>query len=194
MVFNARPPFDVLKVIETGPITNHVNIARNTKGQFAYVTVGGLNQVKAFRTDTFEQASVIPTGVLPHGVWPSGDGARMYVGLENADAVAVIDTLRTRSSQRSALDRRRKVWLRCRRRATGRRDTRSATAWCRRKLGPVDPGWSGRKARDASLAIRPGRRSNSASRGNGLSPKSPTSWRSPMIPEAVAILNCLPDL
>jgi YVTN family beta-propeller protein len=93
MVFNARPPFDVLKVIETGPITNHVNIARNTKGQFAYVTVGGLNQVKAFRTDTFEQASVIPTGVLPHGVWPSGDGARMYVGLENADAVAVIDTL-----------------------------------------------------------------------------------------------------
>ena len=44
-VFNAQPPFDVLKVINTGPITNHVNIARNAKGQFAYVTIGGLNEV-----------------------------------------------------------------------------------------------------------------------------------------------------
>jgi YVTN family beta-propeller protein len=94
MVFNARPPFDVLKVIDTGPITNHVNFARNANGQFAYVTIGGLNEVKVFKTDTFEQAAVIPTGVLPHGLWPSGDGTRMYVGLENADAVAAIDTLR----------------------------------------------------------------------------------------------------
>jgi len=94
MVFNARPPFDVIKVIDTGPITNHVNFARNANGQFAYVTIGGLNEVKVFKTDTFEQMAVIPTGVLPHGIWPSGDGTRMYVGLENADAVAVIDTLR----------------------------------------------------------------------------------------------------
>ena len=93
MVFNARPPFDVLKVIDTGPITNHVNIARNANGQFAYVTIGGLNEVKVFRTDTFEQVAVIPTGALPHGIWPSGDGTRMYVGLENADAAAAIDTL-----------------------------------------------------------------------------------------------------
>jgi YVTN family beta-propeller protein len=93
MAFNARPPFDVLKVIDTGPITNHVNIARNTNGQFAYVTIGGLNEVKVFKTDTFEQVAVIPTGSLPHGIWPSGDGTRMYVGLENADAAAAIDTL-----------------------------------------------------------------------------------------------------
>src|SRR5271169_3050062 len=92
-VFNARPPFDVLKVIDTGPITNHVNIVRNVKGQFAYVTIGGLNEVKVFKTDTFEQVAVIPTGVLPHGIWPSGDGTRVYVGLENADAAAAIDTL-----------------------------------------------------------------------------------------------------
>jgi YVTN family beta-propeller protein len=95
-VFNARPPFDVLKVIDTGPITNHVNIARNANGQFAYVTIGGLNEVKVFKTDTFEQVAVIPTGVLPHGIWPSGDGTRMYVGLENADAVAAIDTLQNK--------------------------------------------------------------------------------------------------
>ena len=93
MVFNARPPFDVLKVIDTGPITNHVNIARNANGQFAYVTIGGLNAVKVFKTDTFEQVATIPTGALPHGIWPSGDGTRMYVGLENADAAAAIDTL-----------------------------------------------------------------------------------------------------
>jgi YVTN family beta-propeller protein len=93
MVFNARPPFDVVKVIDTGPITNHVNFARNARGQFAYLTIGGLNAVKVFKTDTFEQVAVIPTGALPHGIWPSGDGTRMYVGLENADAAAAIDTL-----------------------------------------------------------------------------------------------------
>jgi YVTN family beta-propeller protein len=93
MVFNARPPFDVLKTIATGPITNHVNIVRNRSGQFAYVTVGGLNAVKVFRTDSFEQVATIETGALPHGLWPSGDGTRVYVGLENADAVAAIDTL-----------------------------------------------------------------------------------------------------
>jgi YVTN family beta-propeller protein len=57
------------------------------------VTIGGLNAVKVFKTDTFEQVAVIPTGALPHGIWPSGDGTRMYVGLENADAAAAIDTL-----------------------------------------------------------------------------------------------------
>src|SRR2546427_1538850 len=93
MVFNARPPFDVIKGIDTGPITNHVNIARNARGQFAYVTVGGLNTVKVFRTDSFEQVAAIPTGALPHGLWPSGDGTRVYVGLENADGAAAIDTL-----------------------------------------------------------------------------------------------------
>ncbi len=93
MVFNGRPPFDVLKTIATGPITNHVNIVRNSHGEFAYVTVGGLNLVKVFRTDSFEQVAAIETAALPHGVWPSGDGTRVFVGLENADAVAAIDTL-----------------------------------------------------------------------------------------------------
>lgn len=91
-VFNARPPFNAIKTIETGPITNHVNFAHTSKGTFAYVTVGGLNEVKVFRTDDFSQAAAIPVGSLPHGVWPSGDGTRIYVGLENADALAAIDT------------------------------------------------------------------------------------------------------
>ena len=79
-------------MIDTGPITNHVNFADTQAGKFAYVTVGGLNQVLVFRRDTFEKVATIPTGKLPHGIWPSGDGSRVYVGLENGDAMAAIDT------------------------------------------------------------------------------------------------------
>jgi len=92
VVFAARPPFTVLKVIDTGPITNHVNFAKTPKGLRAYVTIGGENKVRVFTTDTFEQTATIPVGALPHGVWPSGDGSRIYVGLENADRLAAIDT------------------------------------------------------------------------------------------------------
>jgi YVTN family beta-propeller protein len=93
-VINAAPPFNTIAVLDTGPLTNHVNIARNSKGQFAYVTVGGLNTVKVFSTDDHpQQAASIATGALPHGIWPSGDGTRIYAGLENANAVAAIDTL-----------------------------------------------------------------------------------------------------
>jgi YVTN family beta-propeller protein len=93
MVFDAQPPFAVLKTIDTGPISNHVNFAHNANGTFAYVTIGGTNEVKVFRTDDLSQVATIPVGKLPHGVWPSGDGSRVYVGLENADAVTAIDTL-----------------------------------------------------------------------------------------------------
>lgn len=92
-VFDARPPFALIKTLDTGPITNHVNFVHNANGTFAYVTIGGLNAVKVFRTDNFEQVATIPVGNLPHGVWPSGDGTRVYVGLENADGMAAIDTL-----------------------------------------------------------------------------------------------------
>src|SRR6202051_4400696 len=92
MVFDARPPFAVLKTIDTGPITNHVNIAHNAHGTFAYVTVGGLNEVQVFRTDEFTKIATIPVGKLPHGIWPSGDGSRGYVGLENDDKLIAIAT------------------------------------------------------------------------------------------------------
>ena len=82
-----------MKTLDTGPISNHVNIVHNAKGTFAYVTIGGLNEVKVFRTDNFEQVATIPVGKLPHGVWPSGDGTRVYVGLEADDKMVGIDTL-----------------------------------------------------------------------------------------------------
>src|ERR1700732_4773834 len=93
-VFEGQPPFALLKTLDTGPITNHVNIVRNANGMFAYVTIGGLNEIKVFRTNNFEQVATIPVGKLPHGIWPSGDGTRVYVGLENEDKVAAIDTLK----------------------------------------------------------------------------------------------------
>jgi YVTN family beta-propeller protein len=96
MVFSAQPPFEVLSVLDTGPITNHVNLVGGPNGQFAYVTVGGLNQVKVFRTIDFQQVATIPVGPLPHGIWPSGDGSRVYVGIENGDAVTAIDTATNR--------------------------------------------------------------------------------------------------
>jgi YVTN family beta-propeller protein len=92
VAFSARPPFTVLKILDTGPITNHVNFARTSKGQFAYVTVGALNQVQVFNTSDFSKVATIPVGKLPHGIWPSGDGTRVYVGLENADEIIAIDT------------------------------------------------------------------------------------------------------
>jgi len=91
--FEGQPPFALLKTLETGPTTNHVNLARNVNGTFAYITVGGTNEVKVYRTDNFEQVATIPVGNLPHGLWPSGDGTRVYVGLENADALVAINTL-----------------------------------------------------------------------------------------------------
>jgi YVTN family beta-propeller protein len=92
MVFNARPPFNVIRSFETGPITNHVNFAATPKGTFAYITVGGLNLVRVLSTHDFSEVATIPVGKLPHGLWPSGDGTRVYVGLENADALTAIDT------------------------------------------------------------------------------------------------------
>ena len=93
MVFSGRPPFAVLKTLATGPITNHVKIVRNSSGTFAYVTVGGLNQVQVFRTDDFSKVTTIPVGTLPHGVWDSGDGTQVYVGLENDDRLIAINTV-----------------------------------------------------------------------------------------------------
>src|SRR5712671_569887 len=79
-VFDARPPFAILKTLDTGPITNHVNFARNANGTFAYVTVGGLNEVKVFRTNDFAQVATIPVGKVPQALVyvpnavPTGDG------------------------------------------------------------------------------------------------------------------------
>src|SRR5215831_11225775 len=93
-IYSAKPPFEQKTVLDTGPITNHVNFANNRNGKFAYVTIGGGNEVKVFRRDkTPELVATIPVGELPHGIWPSGDGSRVYVALENGEHCAAIDTV-----------------------------------------------------------------------------------------------------
>ena len=50
-----------------------------------------------FRRGAIPQlVATIRVGGLPHGIWPSGDGSRVYVALENGNAAAVIDTLTNR--------------------------------------------------------------------------------------------------
>jgi len=93
-VFSAQPPFDQKAVLETGPITNHVNFVNNRNGKFVYVTIGGANQVKVFRRGaTPELVATIAEGSLPYGIWPSGDGSRVYLALENGEHAIAIDTL-----------------------------------------------------------------------------------------------------
>jgi YVTN family beta-propeller protein len=93
-VYSAKPPFEQKSVIDTGPITNHVNFVNNRNGKFAYVTIGGANEVKVFRRGaTPELVATIPVGELPHGIWPSGDGSRVYVALENGEHCVAIDTI-----------------------------------------------------------------------------------------------------
>jgi YVTN family beta-propeller protein len=92
-IYSAKPPFEQKAVLDTGPITNHVNFVNNRNGKFAYVTIGGENEVKAFRRGaTPELVATIPVGELPHGIWPSGDGSRVYVALENGEHCVAIDT------------------------------------------------------------------------------------------------------
>ena len=95
-ILSAKPPFKTIATIETGPITNHVTFIHNANGSFAYVTIGGKNKVLVYRREpgvTPTLFATIATGDLPHGIWGSGDGNRVYVGLENGDAVQAIDTL-----------------------------------------------------------------------------------------------------
>ena len=96
-VVSANPPFKNLAVLDTGPISNHVTFVDNANGRFAYVTVGGTDEVKVYgRGPAPQLAATIKTGDLPHGIWHSGDGSKVYVGLENGDAVQAIDTLTNR--------------------------------------------------------------------------------------------------
>jgi YVTN family beta-propeller protein len=87
--------FKVLTVFDSGRTTNHVNFVAKADATYAYVTVGGLDQVKVYRLNGKNPelvATFATSGSTPHGIWPSPDNTRVYVGLENGDAVDVIDT------------------------------------------------------------------------------------------------------
>lgn len=85
----------VSAVLNTGPDTNHPQFVDTRAGRFVYLTMGGLDQTWVYRRTSGAPvlvSTIKNTGHAPHGAWPSGDGTRMYVGLEKSDAVDVIDT------------------------------------------------------------------------------------------------------
>jgi hypothetical protein len=49
--------------------------------------------VRAMVRKEDELVATIPVGNLPHGIWPSGDGSRVYVALENEEHAMAIETL-----------------------------------------------------------------------------------------------------
>ena len=97
---SAKPPFHVVKAVPTGHGTQALNFVSSDAGQFAYVTVGGRQSaVKVIDTQSFETVATIPLKVTPSGIWPSGDGSRIYVGSSSDDAVVVIDAANMRVTE-----------------------------------------------------------------------------------------------
>ncbi|MER6127297.1 hypothetical protein ABT173_32885 [Streptomyces sp. NPDC001795] len=95
-VVNAHT-FRVEAVLNTGPRTNHPNFVTVGGVDYAYMTVGGLNETLVYRrSKTGAPPTLVKTihnnGHGPHGIWPSPDNTRIYVALQNSDALDVIDT------------------------------------------------------------------------------------------------------
>ena len=83
-------------VFNSGPRTNHPNFVTVGGVNYAYLTVGDLNQTLVYRRSGTGRPPVlvkrIPTCCGPHGIWPSPDNTRMYVALQYSDGVDVINT------------------------------------------------------------------------------------------------------
>jgi YVTN family beta-propeller protein len=94
-VINTRT-HSVEAVLNTGPRTNHPNFVTVGGVNYAYLTVGNLNQTLVFRRPANGGPPVlvkrIPTCCGPHGIWPSPDNTRIYVALQYSDGLDVINT------------------------------------------------------------------------------------------------------
>ncbi|MCI2419279.1 beta-propeller fold lactonase family protein [Saccharopolyspora sp. K220] len=91
--------YRVQAVLDTGPRTNHPNFVTVDGVDYAYVTIGDLNQTLVYRrAPQGGQPELVKRiqnhGAGSHGIWPSPDNTRVYVGLQNSDSVDVIDTRR----------------------------------------------------------------------------------------------------
>lgn len=88
----------VAAVLVSGPETNHPSFAYvNGTTLLGFVTVGALNLTRVYTQGAPSEApvyltDVLSSGVEPHGLWPSGDGTRLYVVNEHSDTLDVVDT------------------------------------------------------------------------------------------------------
>ncbi len=95
-VLNAQT-YRVEAVLDTGPRTNHPNFVTVGGVNYAYLTVGDLNQTLVYRRSANGGPPTLVKrihdhGAGSHGIWPSPDNTRVYVALQYSDAVDVIDT------------------------------------------------------------------------------------------------------
>jgi YVTN family beta-propeller protein len=83
-------------LLTSGPRTNHPNFVTVGKVNYAYLTVGDLNQTLVYRRSATGGPPVlvkrIPACCGPHGIWPSPDSTRIYVALQYSDGLDVINT------------------------------------------------------------------------------------------------------
>lgn len=77
-------------VMNTGSRTNHPNFVTVGRVNYAYLTVGNLNQTLIYRRSATGGPPVlvkrIPTCCGPRGIWPSPDSTRIYVALRTPTA------------------------------------------------------------------------------------------------------------
>jgi YVTN family beta-propeller protein len=84
-------------LLNSGPRTNHPNFVTVGGVNYAYLTVGNLNETLVYRRSATGGPPVLVKrihdhGGGPHGIWPSPDNSRIYVALQYSDGVDVIDT------------------------------------------------------------------------------------------------------
>ena len=93
MVFDAQPPFDRAEIDRYR--TDHQSRQFRAQRQRHLCLRDGrwTERGQGISHRRLLAVATIPVGKLPHGMWPSGDGSRVYVGLENADGMAAIDTV-----------------------------------------------------------------------------------------------------
>ena len=84
-------------VLNSGPRTNHPNFVTVGGVNYAYLTVGDLNETLVYRRSGNGSPPVLVKrihdhGYGPHGIWPSPDNTRIYVALQYSDGLDVINT------------------------------------------------------------------------------------------------------
>jgi YVTN family beta-propeller protein len=84
-------------LLNSGPRTNHPNFVTVGGVNYAYLTVGNLNETLVYRRSATGGPPVLVKrihdhGDGPHGIWPSPDNSRIYVALQYSDGLDVIDT------------------------------------------------------------------------------------------------------
>ena len=77
----------VMETIEVGKNPQHLTFA----GGKVYVSLGGQNEVAVVDPASRKVTGRFPVGKIPHGIWPSPDGATLYVANEGEGTVSVVD-------------------------------------------------------------------------------------------------------